>query len=136
MLQTIYYLPEKIAGIPLFGIGWALAIWIVVSMVWISWLARSPSTRGEIAGLLPVLGIVAAAIIWVLPNMQVHEPPYSGLPIRGYGVMLLIAVLAAMAMASHQARRAGLNAEVIQGMGFWLILSGLAGARALYVALN
>jgi phosphatidylglycerol---prolipoprotein diacylglyceryl transferase len=136
VLQTIFYLPETIAGIPLFGFGWALAAWVVIALAWVGWLARSPATRGEITGLLPVLGIVAAAIIWVLPNMQVHEPPYSGLPIRGYGVMLLIAVLAAMAMASHQARRAGLNAEVIQGMGFWLILSGLAGARAFYVALN
>lgn len=136
MLQTIYYIPESIAGIPLFGFGWALGAWVILSIAWIAWLGRSGSPRGEIAGLLPVLLIVAAAIIWLLPNMQVEEPPYRGLPIRGYGVMLLIAVLAAMAMASHQARGAGLNPEVIQGMGFWLILSGIAGARAFYVALN
>jgi phosphatidylglycerol---prolipoprotein diacylglyceryl transferase len=136
VLQTFFYLPERIAGVPLFGFGWALAMWIVISTLWAGWLARSPATRAEIVGLLPVLGIVAAAIIWLLPNMQVQEGAHSGLPIRGYGVMLLLAVLAALAMANHQARRVGLSPEVIQGMGFWLILSGLAGARAFYVALN
>jgi len=136
VLQTIFFLPEKFAGIPLFGFGWALAIWIVVSLVWVGWLARTPETRGEIGGLLPVLGIVMAAIIWLLPMMQVHEGGHSGLPIRGYGVMLLLAVLAGLAMASHQARRVGLDVEVIQSMAFWLILSGIVGARAFYVALN
>jgi phosphatidylglycerol:prolipoprotein diacylglycerol transferase len=136
MLQTILYLPEQFAGIPLFGFGWALAIWTVISIAWIGWLARAPATRSEIAGLAPVLAIVAAAIIWLLPNMQVIEGPHRGLPIRGYGVLLLFAVLAAMAMASHQARRAGLKMEIIQGMSFWLILCGIAGARAFYVALN
>lgn len=136
MLQTILYLPEKIAGIPLFGWGWALAIWAVISAVWVGWLARSEKTRGEIAGLAPVLVIVAVAIIWLLPVMQVEEDGHRGLPIRGYGVLLLVAVLSGMAMASHQARRAGLSVDVIQNMGFWLILMGLAGARAFYVALN
>lgn len=136
MLQTILYLPERIAGIPLFGFGWALLAWLIISAVWVWWLWKDPQTRSEVGGLLPVLGIVAAAIIWLLPMMQVHEPPYSGLPIRGYGVLLLFAVLAGLWMASHQARRAGFDVEQIQSMAFWLILSGLAGARGFYVALN
>lgn len=136
MLQTILYLPERIAGIPLFGFGWALAAWLIISAAWVWWLWKDPQTRSEVGGLLPVLGIVAAAIVWLLPMMQVQEPPYSGLPIRGYGVLLLFAVLAGLWMASHQARRAGFDVEQIQSMAFWLILSGLAGARGFYVALN
>ncbi len=136
MLQTVFLLPEKFAGIPLFGFGWALGIWILISVAWIGWLAKKPETRGEIGGLLPVLGIVVAAIIWLLPMMQIQEGGRIGLPIRGYGVMLLFAVLAGMAMANHMARRVGLDVEVIQSMAFWLILSSIVGARAFYVALN
>lgn len=136
MYQTLLYLPEKIAGVPLFGFGWALLLWVIVSAAWIGWLWKNPQTRGEIAGLAPVLAIVAAAIIWLLPQMQVQEGVHTGLPIRGFGVLLLFAVLAGLAMANHMARRAGFDVEQIQGMSFWLIIGGIAGARGLYVALN
>ena len=56
-----------------------------------------------------------------------------GLPIRGFGTMLLVAVTAGMAVAVWQARREGFDPEVIYSAGFWMFLWAVVGARLFYV---
>ena len=77
-----------------------------------------------------MLLLVAAVIAWVLPALC--DP--RGLPIRGYGVMILSAVLAAMGLAVWRGRRVGVSSEVIFSLAFWMILPGILGARTIYVA--
>ena len=57
-----------------------------------------------------------------------------GLPIRGYGMMMLLAVLSGMGLAVYRARRVGVDPEMIFTLAFWLIVPGILGARAVYVA--
>jgi phosphatidylglycerol---prolipoprotein diacylglyceryl transferase len=56
-----------------------------------------------------------------------------GLPIRGYGALLLLAVAAAVGLAAWRARRLGMDPEIIFSMALWLFVAGIAGARLFYV---
>ena len=68
-------------------------------------------------------------IAWVLPLLC--KPP--GLPVRGYGVMMLMAVLSGTALAAWRARAIGLPSEVVFSLVFWMMIPGIVGARAFYV---
>ena len=57
---------------------------------------------------------------------------HAEIPIYGFGMMLVLAFLTAPALACWRARREGLDPEVILDMAFWLFVSGLIGARAVY----
>jgi phosphatidylglycerol:prolipoprotein diacylglycerol transferase len=59
--------------------------------------------------------------------------PAGGLPIRGYGVMLLIGFVAGVALAARQARRMGLHPDIIYSFAFWIFIAGIVGARVFFV---
>ena len=61
------------------------------------------------------------------------QVPGTGIRIYGFGLMLFLAFLAGMALASRLARRSGLDPEIIYDLAFWVILGGLVGARGFYV---
>src|SRR4029079_15885832 len=68
--------------------------------------------------------------IYALPSVVGEE---QGLPIRGYGVMLLLAVSSAVALLVHRAKRRGYEPELILSLAFWLFLAGIVGARMFYL---
>jgi phosphatidylglycerol:prolipoprotein diacylglycerol transferase len=53
--------------------------------------------------------------------------------IRGYGVMLLLAVVAAVALAARQAYRMGLDPEIIFSLAITVFVGGIIGARLFFV---
>jgi phosphatidylglycerol:prolipoprotein diacylglycerol transferase len=53
-----------------------------------------------------------------------------------YGVLLAIAVLAGLWVASRQARRSGLDSGRVTDMAVWVLIAGLLGAKALLVLLD
>jgi phosphatidylglycerol:prolipoprotein diacylglycerol transferase len=57
----------------------------------------------------------------------------EGLPIRGYGVFLLLGITSGGAMALVRARQAGLHPDVILSLAIWLVVSGVIGARLFHV---
>ena len=57
----------------------------------------------------------------------------EGLPIRGYGVMLLLAVAAGVGLAAWRGRRLGIDPELIFTLAFWAFVPAIIGARAFYV---
>ncbi|MBI4881206.1 MAG: prolipoprotein diacylglyceryl transferase [Planctomycetes bacterium] len=60
-----------------------------------------------------------------------------GIPIHSFGVMVAIAFMVALAVATREARRTGLFApEVISDLLVWVIVGGIVGARLLYVAVH
>ena len=73
--------------------------------------------------------MLGAAIAFLLPLLC----ELRGLPIRGYGMMMLLAVLSGMGLAAYRARRVGVDPEMIFALAFWIILPGILGARAVYV---
>jgi phosphatidylglycerol:prolipoprotein diacylglycerol transferase len=53
-----------------------------------------------------------------------------------YGVLLAIAFLAGLWVASRQARRSGLDSGRVTDMAVWVLIAGLLGAKALLVLLD
>lgn len=120
MRQTLYEIP--------FNAPVVLSVWGVIAAIVVGRTAMLHGWR-QAAGYLPVL-CVGGAIIWfVLPNLI----EASGLPIRGYGVMLLLAVASGVGLSVYRARQFGFDSEAIYSLAFWLFLSGIVGARLFYV---
>jgi len=85
---------------------------------------------------VPLLALVGLAIWWLLPRLCVAIPGQgggSGLPIRGYGSVLLVAVASAVGLAAWRGRRLGLDPEVVFSLSFWIFVPGILGARAFFV---
>jgi phosphatidylglycerol---prolipoprotein diacylglyceryl transferase len=88
---------------------------------------------------VPLLLVIGAAIWFLLPALEEvkyslsGEPVVQGLPIRGYGVMLLIALVSAVGLAVYRARRRGIDQEIIYSLAIWLFIGGFGGARLFYV---
>jgi phosphatidylglycerol:prolipoprotein diacylglycerol transferase len=120
-----------------------LGLWLVVSGVILLRSARQRGWKEELRAQLPMILLVSAVIVFVIPRVeqpmrdtQLTFPPISadsGLPIRGYGVMLLAAVVSGVALAAYRARRAGLPTDVIMTLAFFLVVGGIIGARLFFV---
>ncbi len=91
MRSTLFYIPGEIAGWPVFGVGLLLAVWAIGSVLLLAWLVRRQGFNADTRGYVPVLLLLAAVIVFLLPAISDAD----GLPVRGYGVMLLVAVVAA-----------------------------------------
>ncbi len=129
MHQTLFFIPREIGGYPLLGFGLALAAWAVFSAVLLFRLVRKQGWSSDTVGYLPVLAVVAAAIIWILPAISKEQ----GLPIYGYGTMMLVAVLSGAGLAAYRAKREGVDPEVIYTLAFWMVVPGIIGARLFHV---
>lgn len=129
MWQTLFYIPAHVHGYPMFGFGLLLGIWAVVSVGILGWNIWRHGVGAEVWGYLPILLLFGAAIVFVLP--AISEP--EGLPIRGYGVMMLLAVVSGTWLAIYRAQRIGIDADFVFSLVFWMVVPGIIGARAFYV---
>lgn len=129
MYQTLFHVPLEIFGLPVFGFGLLLAAWGVLSLVLIGWLLRRQGLTADTWGYVALLGLGAVIIGLLLPALC----DWRGLPIRGYGVMNLLAVVAATGLTVWRGRRRGLELDLILSLAFWLFVAGILGARAFYV---
>jgi len=133
--QTLFYIPHEILDVPVFGMGWALLVWAILSVVLLLWLVRRQGWNADTRSYLPLLLLVAAAFYFGLPFLEerpANGPPL-GLAIRGYGVMLLVGVICGVGLTIQQARRMGLDPELIYSLALWAFVGGIVGARAFYV---
>ena len=129
MLQTIFFIPNEIGGIPLFGFGLLLAVCAVACVATVGFLAWRQGFNSDTLGYIPLFAILGAIVWFVLPH--VCEP--QGLPIRGYGTMLLVAVLASIGLTVWRGRKLGLDPDMLIMLCFWMILPGILGARLFYI---
>ncbi len=130
MLQTLFYIPDQIAGVPLFGAGILLILWAIASVVLLARMLWRQGFNADTRGYALLLAILGGAIWLLLPRLC---EPGKGLPIRGYGVMLLVAVVAASGLAVWRGRRLGIDTDTVFGIVFWLFVPGILGARLFYV---
>jgi phosphatidylglycerol:prolipoprotein diacylglycerol transferase len=129
MRSTLFYIPAEVAGWPLFGWGIMFVVWAIASVILLAWLIRRQGFNRDTRGYVPVLLLLAIVIIYLLPAIS----DANGLPVRGYGVMLLLAVVSGVGMAAYRARRMGVDPELILSLAFWLFVSGILGARLFYL---
>jgi phosphatidylglycerol:prolipoprotein diacylglycerol transferase len=127
--QTLFYIPIEVGGVPLFGFGVLLAIWAIVSLALLVRLIRTQGFNADTKAFLPVLAVLGL-FVYFLPAVVGEE---KGLPIRGYGVMLLMAVSSAVALFIYRARRRGYEPEMMISLSIWLFAAGIVGARVFYV---
>jgi phosphatidylglycerol---prolipoprotein diacylglyceryl transferase len=135
MHQTLIRIPAEIAGCPVFGFGLLLAVWAVASVVTLVWLARRQGFNADTWGYVPIFLMIGAIIAFLLPAICEPAPDTQqlGLPIRGYGVMMLLAVVSGTLLAAWRAKRVGVDPDLIFTLAFWMMLPGIVGARAFYV---
>ncbi|MEA3328671.1 MAG: prolipoprotein diacylglyceryl transferase [Candidatus Omnitrophota bacterium] len=56
--------------------------------------------------------------------------------IYSYGVMVALGAIVAVYLAQQQAKKEGFKAEIIVDLGIYLLISGILGARLLYILTN
>jgi phosphatidylglycerol---prolipoprotein diacylglyceryl transferase len=129
MCQTLFHIPLEIAGLPMFGVGLLLGVWAIFSVGLLAWLVWRQGLNADTMGYMPILFIVAAIIVWMLPAISDEH----GLPIRGFGIMMLIGIVSATALVLRRAKRRGIDPELIYSLILWMVVPGIVAARAFYV---
>jgi phosphatidylglycerol---prolipoprotein diacylglyceryl transferase len=127
MCSELLRIPYELGGVPIFGFGVLLLLWALASSATLAGLVRRHGWSGETWSAVPVLLLLGAAIV-MLPRVFP-----DGLPIRGYGLMLLAGIVAGVGLAMYRARQAGLHPDIILSMAIWLVVCGVVGARLFYV---
>ena len=127
MRQTLFHVPYEMGGVRLFGVGVLLALWVALSLFLFWRLARKQGLHGDTWSYVVPLALVGAAIGY-LPTLFP-----DGLPIRGYGVMVLLGAVAGIGLAAHRAHQMGVDGEVISSLAVWLFVPGMIGARLFHV---
>lgn len=140
MRPTLFYLPERFAGLPLFGWGWGLILWgiFLAYLVFSGWRRRDlPARLAPWFGTLATTALLVVYVAPMLERMPAVLPsdalPNHGVPIRGYGVMLALAASCGVGLAARRAPKRGFHSDVIYGLAVWMAALGILGARVLFV---
>lgn len=140
MRQTLFYLPHQIGPLSLFGwISWSMLglLLYLLLMVALGIRKSDPFRLLRDNAMNAVIG--AVVIGWLLPMIETKlfagtpEQVVIGLPVRGYGVMLMLGVISAVAIANRRIERIGISRDAFLSLALWVILGGLIGARLFYV---
>lgn len=133
--STLFFIPHEVAGVPLFGFGLLLGGLIAGVIGWGAWLIVRRRPLHEFWGTLPFWGVAAAIVVLVLPNVEQTwaDGTPIGLPIRGYGIMVLLGLLFGIGISVHRGKQLGIEPDTIIGLGFSMMLVGVIGARLFYV---
>ena len=91
MHSELLRIPYEGGGVPIFGFGVLLVLWAIGSVITLVGLARRNGWGIETLSAVPMLLLVGAAIV-MMPRIFP-----GGLPIRGYGVMLLAGIVGQLA---------------------------------------
>ena len=123
MWQTLVYVP----------IPWIVVGWIVLCLGAIGFTYAKHGIGKELYGIIPFVLFTAALGWFLLPRIVVTELESTGVPVRGYGFFLLIAVSLSVFLAAYRAERVGQSADMVYSISFAMFILGISGARAFYV---
>ncbi|MFM8378017.1 MAG: prolipoprotein diacylglyceryl transferase [Planctomycetia bacterium] len=133
MLSTLFHIPTRLtvgdSSVPLFGCGLLLAVWAACGgfAIWRS--LRRRGWRATAQALAVPLAVTGALVAFILPALDDGQ----GIPVRGYGVMLLVAAAAGTWLSIRRGRALGFDADTIIALATEVFLWGLVGARLFYV---
>ena len=135
MKRDLFYIPPEWNDIPLFGFGLLLFAWLALSgIILLRQVRKFGWKNAETQSHLITTLVVSALISFVAPRLMVMEHgEVLGIPIRGYGVMLLLAVVSGVALALYRAQKQNVPPEAIQSLTLWLFVFGIVGARLFFV---
>ncbi len=126
MQSELFRIPMQWGELPLFGVGLLLALWALGGAVLLFNHYRRQGADAEFWSFFLPLGISSSAIVFAPRFVP------DGIPIRGYGVMLLAAITTGLWMAVHRARQQGITADTIFSLALLLFIFGIAGARIFF----
>ena len=140
MRQTLFYLPHEVGPLPLFGwVSWSmlgLVLYLGITLFYSYKQPKGASTLYE--GLFN--WIVGAAVLgFVLPAIEAKVAPGTadqivvGLPVRGYGLMMMLGVLTAVGISYRRVLQLGVAKDSFLGLVLWTVVGGLLGARLFYI---
>jgi phosphatidylglycerol:prolipoprotein diacylglycerol transferase len=115
----------------------AAAIYVLIGVVAVAFVVRlltawrAPDARKEFPSILMLSALMAAAFV----GLFIY---WRGNPIlvRSYGFMLMIGFAAGTLLAMREAKRKGMEPEVILDFAIWALLASIVTARLVYVMLN
>jgi len=141
MLQTLFHIPPTWFGVPGM-IGWLLLCCLWLGVVFVR---DKDNLKSEFFATLPIMIFGCIAIMFLLPSLAKPEinpaDPLGdlvnrGLAIRGYGVMMMLAVLSGMGIVLYRCHKIGYPAEHIFRLAIWMVVCGMLGARLFFVIQN
>ena len=130
MRQTLCYIPETFFGLPLFGWGLGLAVLAAIVLLVHVYQYFKHRTISDVGSSIAMLIIGGILIVLVLPRIA---EPQLGIPIRGYGLCLVVAICFSFGLVLLLGKRQNIPAEQIHSLAFWTIIVGILGARLFYV---
>ena len=140
MRQTLFYLPHMIGPLPMFGVvSWS----VIALLAYIGTLILLSRKHGNIQDVVRegVVNWGIGAVIFgiLLPAMETRIPIEAGeemivgLPVRGYGVMMMIGVACAVWVSKKRVEHLGVSLDAFMALALWTVVSGLIGARLFYI---
>lgn len=135
MRSTLFYLPHQLLGIPLFGFGWMLGLLLLAVIVWFVVNQQRLKTTKQLQESLPMWLVAALLILFFFPRMEAIDPNGRpiGMPIRGYGLMLMSGAIAGITLTMRRAKPLGLSLDHLLSLATWGFIPGILGARLFYV---
>lgn len=135
MQSTLWVIPHAILGIPVFGFGWGLIAVGAASLARWYYGRRHGETSTSFQQSLPTWGVVLLMMVFLFPQFELRgaEGEPLGIPIRGYGVMLLTAVSSGLGLVVLRAKSLKISVDTVLALAFWLFCGGILGARLFYV---
>jgi phosphatidylglycerol:prolipoprotein diacylglycerol transferase len=135
MRSILFIIPHEFLGFPLFGFGWVV-FGLILALIarWIWGKANQEKTESFLAS-LPTWGILCLVVMFLFPRFEMIDAMGNavGIPIRGYGVMLLLGLVSGIGLAIYRGSSLGIHVDTIIALAFWIFCGGILGARAFYV---
>ncbi|HYO23409.1 MAG TPA: prolipoprotein diacylglyceryl transferase family protein [Lacipirellulaceae bacterium] len=128
MYSELLRVPVTWHGVPVFGVGIALAVWLAVAALAMASTARQADWGVAARVHLPTVLLVAALLVVGVPRFLP-----AGVPIRSYGVLMLLGIIGGVGLTIHRAVQAGLAADDILSLALWVVPGGAIGGRLFYV---
>jgi phosphatidylglycerol:prolipoprotein diacylglycerol transferase len=136
MRRTLFLIPHEIASVPVFGFGWILGIMVLIAVViTVRLVMKKQSVADHWFANGGMWAMALGVVVGVMPRLELVGATGDtvGMAVRGYGVMLLLGVIASVALALVRGHRYGISHDDILGIAPWAIGGGLVGARTFYV---
>lgn len=121
-----------IDGITAVGLGYVvLVIWAVMAARWaVVNLRQEGLKRDHLPGILVWIGSAIGVLVVVPWLVPAH---FTSIPVFGYGFMMFLGFFSAAWLAMRRANGVGLSGDMIWDLAVWIIVSGIGGARLLFV---